>query len=175
MLKEFAPVLPKDAICRPDDIEKSVRGFLIGDLTLAQLEGMTAPDLYSIADIGYDYFEEGRYAIAGRIFRGLVKYNPFDPYFQAMTGASFQRQGQPEQAVPHYMSVIELDPYNLHGWTNLGESHIQVGIRYRKNGDQKAAAQSFEDGKRALRRAIGLDTAGTHPAALRARAILALY
>lgn len=79
---------------RQTEIEAAVVGFLTGDLTLAQIEGPTAEDLYQVADLGYDLAAEGKLEDARGIPEGLYCYNPFDAYFHAALGSMEMARGQ---------------------------------------------------------------------------------
>ena len=46
-------VLSDEDTCNEADIEEAVGAFMLGDITLAQLEGISADEIYAIADLGY--------------------------------------------------------------------------------------------------------------------------
>jgi tetratricopeptide (TPR) repeat protein len=170
--EEEAAVFAEGSTCSTADIVKSVQGFLIGDITLAQLEGFSAEDMYGIADMGYAYLEEGKLTEAERIFAGLNVYNPFDPYFHAVLGSIYQRQGKLEDALRHYESAVQLYPEDINSWTNAGEVMLELSTNLMKNGKKKESVAIFEEAINALRKAIELDKTGQHASALRARALV---
>lgn len=163
----------EEEACSVEDLEESIKGFLEGDLTLAQLEGLTAEDLYAIADIGYDLMEEGKLEDAQKIFEGLYVYNPFDAYFHAALGSVYHRQGQLEEALNHYESAVQLYPEDIHSWTNAAEVMIERSIQLSKDGNSEAAGEMFTEAVGALQHAIELDPKGDNAAGLRARALVA--
>lgn len=158
--------------CTEKDIYEAVQGFLTGDLTLAQLEGMSAEDLYQVADLGYDLMMEGRLDEARKIFEGLYCYNPFDSYFHMALGSIFQRFGMLEESFNHYESAVQLYEEDVVGWTNLGEVALELATSL-VSSDPAAAGCRFAQAVEALGRAIALDAEGKHPSGLRARALIA--
>ncbi len=160
--------------CDQDDILESVKAFLLGDLTLAQLEGVTADQLYSMADIGYDYLMEGRTEVARRIFEGLNGYNPMDPYFHSVLGSIYQRTGDHDRAILHYESAVQLYPHEIIWWTNLGETLLVKGNLLRHAGKSDEASALLARAREALQKAMRLDPAGRNPSALRARVLRAM-
>lgn len=157
--------------CSVEDIEDSIKGFLTGDLTLAQLEGLTAEDLYAMADVGYDLLEEGRVDDARKVFEGLNVYNPFDPYFHSVLGSIYQKLAMPDEALRHYESAVELFPEDIHSWTNAGELMLELSAKYADE-NEDVSQKLFHEALCALERAVELDPACENAAALRARALI---
>ncbi len=168
------PLVTEQETCTPADIVKAVRGFLLGDITLAQLEGVAASELYSIADLGYDFLEEGRPDVARRLFEGLCAYNPTDPYFQALLGSACQRLGDYRNAIRHYQSAVQLYPDEIHTWTNLGETLLLEARRLRNKNENDSAAAHFKRAHAAFQKALLLDPPGKSSSSLRARVLRAL-
>jgi Flp pilus assembly protein TadD len=131
--------------------------FLMGEITWAQLQGLTVDEAYSIAEFGYSLFQEGRYHDARAIFEGLVVANPYDAYFRCMLGAVYQQLDRVEEAMDEYSTAIELDGEQLHAYVNRGELRM-------KRGDFSAAMDD-------LKRAVELDPDGRDEAGVRARAL----
>jgi type III secretion system low calcium response chaperone LcrH/SycD len=152
-------VLPSQ---RVEDIEElytpeKIDKFIMGDITWAQLQGMTMEEAYGIAEYGYGLYQEGKYHDARTVFEGLVLCNPYDAYFHNMLGAVCQQLDLEEEAHQAYSTAIDLDEENLHALVNRGELQL-------KNGEFDKALDDLE-------RAIALDPDGNDPAALRARAL----
>lgn len=168
------PLVTEQDVCAPSDIVQAVRGFLLGDITLAQLEGVTASELYSIADLGYDFLEEGRPDVARRLFAGLCAYNPLDPYFHSLLGSACQRLGDYRDAIRHYQSAVQLFPGEIHTWTNLGEVLLLESRRLREAGENGSASTHFERANNAFQKALFLDPPGKSRSSLRARVLRAL-
>jgi len=158
--------------CSPDEIEEAVQGFLLGDLTLAQVEGYEADDLYAIADMGYDMYEEGRYDDALKIFQGLNALNHLDPYFHNMLGALYEMKGNLDKAISHLYASVTLYPDDVHSWASVGELMLERSARYQVEGNAEEAAEVFNGAVEALGKAIELDPKGENPASLRARTLV---
>jgi tetratricopeptide (TPR) repeat protein len=140
----------------PDRVEK----FIMGDLTLGQLYGITIEEAYSIAEIGYTMMEQGRLKDAQTVFQGLVISNPYDGYFHAVLGSIYQKLGMADGAIEEYTLAIGLDPANVEAYVNRGELLISKGNFVQAAGDFK--------------RAIDLDPSGENPVANRARALASI-
>lgn len=168
-------VLNENDTCSVEDIEEALKGFILGDLTLAQLEGISAEDIYAVADMGYDLFEEGKIEDARKIFEGLYTYNPMDPYFHSVLGSIYQRQSQFAEAARHYVSAVQLYPEDVTTWTNLGETQLQWAAELQQNGDAERAAEAFTGAVEALTQAVErTDAAEPNDSALRARALISV-
>lgn len=139
--------------CSPDRFEK----FIMGELTLGQLYGITIEEAYSVASLGYTLYEQGRYKDAQTLFQGLVVNDPYDGYFHTMLGAVYQKQNLVDSAIEEYSLAIGLDPTNVEGYVNRGELLMQKG--------------SFEQAADDFKRAIDLDPDGKNTSSNRARAL----
>ncbi len=107
-----------------DRLEK----FIMGEITWAQLQGLTLDDAYRIAEYGYALFQEARYHDAKVIFEGLVVANPYDAYFHSMAGSVYQQLDMRLEAIDSYTIAIEMDPEYLPALVNRGEMYLQDGI-----------------------------------------------
>ena len=74
----------------PDRVER----FIMGDLTLGQLYGITIEEAYSVAELGYTFMEQGRLNEAQTVFQGLVIGNPYDAYFHTVSGIDIPETGK---------------------------------------------------------------------------------
>jgi Tfp pilus assembly protein PilF len=137
----------------PDRVEK----FVMGELTLGQLYGITIEEAYSIAELGYTFMEQGRLNEAQTVFQGLVISNPYDAYFHTVLGSIYQKQENIDGALEEYSIAIGLDPANMEAFVNRGELLI-------RKGNFEMAAMDFKN-------AIHLDPDGQSPSANRARAL----
>jgi len=161
-----------EEVCDEADLLAAVEGFINGDLTLAQLEGKTNQDLYAIADLGYDLLQEGKYADAEVIFKGLLAYNPRDSYFHALLGSTCQRSGRLADALVSYRQATTLDPTDINSWTNMGEVLLESSAAAIRADDNKGGAEMFTQAVEALGKAISLDKNGRSLAAVRAKALV---
>lgn len=137
----------------PDRVEK----FIMGELTLGQLYGITIEEAYSVAELGYTFMEQGRLKDAQTVFQGLVISNPYDAYFHTVLGSIYQKQENIDGAVEEYSIAIGLDPANMEAYVNRGE------VLIRKGNFQQAAAD--------FKNALEMDPDGHSPSVNRARAL----
>lgn len=137
----------------PDRVEK----FIMGEVTLGQLYGITIEEAYSVAELGYTFMEQGRLREAQTVFQGLVIGNPYDAYFHTVLGSIYQKQENIDGAIEEYSIAVGLDPANMEAFVNRGELLI------RKGNFQQAAAD--------FKNALELDPEGTSPSVNRARAL----
>lgn len=153
--------LPQQVPINDDDLFdlNRLEKFIMGEITWAQLQGMTIDEAYNIAEYGYSLFQEGRYHDSRVVFEGLVVCNPYDAYFHTMLGAVYQQLDMKEEAGEEYTTAIELDEEHLHAYVNRGELLLQSGEFKRALAD--------------LKRAIELDPEGKNEAGTRARALTA--
>lgn len=137
--------------------EENLKKFLLGEITWAQLQGITMEQAYAFAEMAYTLFEQGKYDEAQAIFEGLVISNPYDAYFHSMLGAIYARKDMQEEAAEEYSISIELDPDNIIPYVSRAEILLQHGEFQLAMGD--------------LKKAIDLDPKGEDPSGLRARAL----
>ena len=147
-------VLNENDTCTEAEIEEAVGAFMLGDITLAQLEGISAEEMYAIADVGYDLLEEGKIDDAQKIFEGLNAYNPMDSYFHNALGSIYQRQERLNDAILHFASAVELYAEDISAWTNLGECLLNRATELQQEGETERAADAFESAVAALSKAI---------------------
>lgn len=133
--------------------------FVVGEITWAELTGLTMQEAYSFAEIAYNLFEQGKYDQAQTIVEGLVISNPYDGYFHGLLGAIYGRKGMHEEAGEEYTIAIDLDPTNISAFVNRAEIALQHG--------------EIEKALKDLKKAIELDPKGEKPFGVRARALAA--
>ncbi len=133
--------------------------FVVGEITWAELTGLTMQEAYSFAEIAYNLFEQGKYDQAQTIVEGLVISNPYDGYFHGLLGAIYGRKGMHEEAQEEYTIAIDLDPTNISAFVNRAEIFLQHG--------------EIEKALKDLKKAIELDPKGEKPFGVRARALAA--
>jgi tetratricopeptide (TPR) repeat protein len=138
---------------------ESFKKFVLGEITWAELTGLTMQEAYAFAEIAYNLFEQGKYDQAQTIVEGLVISNPYDGYFHGLLGAIYGRKGMHEEAAEEYSIAIELDPTNLSAFVNRAEILLQHG--------------EIELALKDLKSAIDLDPKGEKPFGVRARALAA--
>ena len=135
-----------------------LRAFLAGRITLGDLEGIDKAAQYQLAEMGYQFINEGRFDKAKTVFEGLLTLDPFDAYFHLVMGTVFHRDNDLDAAISHYSRSLEINPYSVHALANRGEARMAAGD----------AANGLED----LFKSIDLDPEGKDAASQRARVLL---
>jgi tetratricopeptide (TPR) repeat protein len=139
--------------------ENMVR-FGKGEITWGELQGISLQEAYSIADIGYTLFQQGRLNEAQVLYEALVMANPADAYFHGMLGAIYAKKNLKDQALEEYNVAISQDPKAVSALVNRAELLLEKGN----------VEQALAD----LKSAIELDPKSENPSTTRARAIAAL-
>ncbi len=136
---------------------ENLQKFVAGDITWAKLQGLSMQQVYSIADFGYNLFEQGKYEDARKIFQGLVMMNPFDGYFHCVLGSIYARENKDEEAILEYTFAVNSEPPMVEAFVNRAEVLL-------RNGQLEYAMAD-------LKKATELDPDNENPATLRARAL----
>lgn len=133
-----------------------LKAYARGEMTWAEVEGMTFEEAKAIAQIGCDLAAAGRLEEARIIFEGLVEMNPKDSAARAALGTVYQKLGRPDEAMVEYSASLAQDPRNPVALANRGELRLKTGDR---NGftDLALAIEADPHGETAAgRRAKGL-------------------
>lgn len=136
---------------------EKLKAFARGELTWAEVEGMTYAEAQAIAQVGCDLAASGRLEEACVLFEGLVEGNPLDTAARAALGTVYQKLGRTHDALAAYNAVLERDPKNPVALGNRGELHLKQGNR-----------QGFND----LALAVEADPEGLTAAGRRAKALV---
>ena len=136
-----------------------VQQFLAGQITLGDLEGISKPDQYKMAESGFRFLSEGKREKAKKVFEGLLALDPFDAYFHMALGSIAQQDGKLDDAEKSYSRALEINPFSAPALANRGEARLLLG----------RLADAMED----LAKAIQLDPEGKDPAVQRARGLAA--
>ena len=141
----------------PTFTDQNLTKFVLGEITWAELTGLTMQDAYAFAEIAYNLFEQGKYDQAQTVVEGLVISNPYDGYFHSLLGSVYGRKGMHEEAQEEYSIALELNPKDLASYVNRAEILLQHG----------EIESALED----LKKAVELDPKGEEPFGIRARAL----
>jgi tetratricopeptide (TPR) repeat protein len=133
--------------------------FVMGKVTLGELEGIDKQAQHRLARVGFDLLSEGKLDQATTIFEGLLTLDPYDAYFAMALGAIAQRQNALEKADHHYSRAISLNPALAPALANRGEVRLSMG--------------RFEEAVADLSASLKEDPKAKDPSTQRARAILA--
>lgn len=130
------------------------------DLKLTQRLGMNSRQEAALLQIGFRFYQQGRFADAKSIFEGLALLDERNAYVHGILGSLYQREGKDEAAISSYTSAIFLFDQDL-------DSHVNRGELFLKLGKFQEAAEDFAT-------AIRLDPAGKNRAANRSRLLVAI-
>ncbi|MFL5318488.1 MAG: tetratricopeptide repeat protein [Myxococcaceae bacterium] len=133
-----------------------LKAYARGEMTWAEVEGITFEEAKAIAQVGCDLAGAGRLEEARIIFEGLVEMNPKDSAARAALGTVYQKLGRSDEAMVEYSASLAQDPRNPVALANRGELRLKAGDR---NGftDLAMAIDSDPHGETAAgRRAKGL-------------------
>src|SRR5687768_7394816 len=95
-----------------DTMQQKLKSFARGEMTWAEVEGMTWEEANAIAQVGCELADAGRLQEARVIFEGLVAGNPKDSGTRAALGTVYQKLGRIEDALAEYTGAIEADSTN---------------------------------------------------------------
>lgn len=110
-----------------DVFVRNLRKFARGEMTWAEVEGMTFEEARSIANVGCELAAAGRLEESRVIFEGLVAGNPKDSGAQAALGTVYQKLGRTQDAMTAYDDAVQADPKNPVALSNRGELRLRGG------------------------------------------------
>jgi len=139
--------------------EERVTKWAKGEMTLAELDGVSGPEMMEMAITGFSMYEQGRYREAKVIFDGLAALDPTESYYRTALGAVFLAQEQLDQALAQFDKALELNAKDVAALVNRGEVRLRKGQLF-------DAAEDFKH-------AVDLDPENKDPLSLRARALAA--
>lgn len=135
-----------------------VRQFIIGEITLGELEGIDKAAQYKMAETGFQLLQQGKLDDARKVFEGLLSLDPRDAYFHMVLGSIAQRRNQFEDAEKHYSRSLRINPYSPSALANRGEVRVELG----------RLLEGLDDLKQSVREDPGAREAATQ----RARALI---
>lgn len=138
------------------EIKSRIKAYATGEMTWAEVEGMTFEEAKAIAQVGCDLASAGRLEDARIIFEGLVEMNPKDSAARSALGTVYQKLGRTDEAMVEYTAALAQDGRNPVALANRGELRLKRGDR---NGftDLALAVEADPHGETAAgRRAKGL-------------------
>lgn len=106
--------------------QDNLKAFARGEMTWAQVEGITAQEAREIAQVGCDLSAAGRLDEARVIFEGLVEINPLDAAARAALGTVYQRMSLIKEALETYGDALKVDPKNVVALGNRGELRLRA-------------------------------------------------
>ncbi len=146
----------KTTMTAEDVFAQNLRKFTRGEMTWAEVEGMSFEEARAIANLGCELAGAGRLEEARVIFEGLVAGNPHDTGAQAALGTVYQKLGRPQDAMTAYNDALAADPKNPVALGNRGELRLKGGDKA-GFADLMLAVEADPHGETAAgRRAAGL-------------------
>jgi len=145
----------------PVDKEK-LEKFKRGELKLGEVFDFekNKDQLAALIMTGHTLFKEGRLEEAKQVFRGLAILDGQNPYVHGILGAIHQKQEKYDSALSEYSMALGLYPQDTYSRVNRGEIYLRLG--------------NFRDAAADFKVAIDSDPEKKHPAANRARLMVAL-
>lgn len=119
---------------------------------------VTFAEFCGIGRIGTMFFQLGNKNKARKIFEGLVEMNPESADAHSALGGVLVSMNGQQQAVPHLLKAIEINPQLIAPYVNLAEIYLS----------QAKFTEAIEN----LKKAISLDTDHKSFAANRARMLI---
>jgi len=116
-----------------------------GNLTFQDFFGLDSDVMLAWANQGYFFYNQGKYAEAEVIFKGLVTLNGGVSYYHTALGSIYEAEEKYDEALEQFEKALEIDTEDICAIVNRGE------ILLRK-GKVVEAAEEFK-------RAIDLDNA----------------
>jgi tetratricopeptide (TPR) repeat protein len=152
-------IATEQAAIKEDDFPKDLPAMLIrGEVTLAGVFGLDRDSLYEIAQLGYGLLNSGNLREAKQLYAGLVAADPYDSVFHCHLAAVHHRLGELDEALQQYTEALNFNFANVDAM--VGRSEIQL------------SRGELATGISGLKQAIEIDSDGTRPSTLRARALL---
>ncbi|MFN7130688.1 MAG: tetratricopeptide repeat protein [Myxococcales bacterium] len=139
----------------PDASERLMR-FARGELTWAEVEGITFQQAMQMARTGCELAARGRLDEARIIFEGLVAMNPKDTSSHAALGNVYQKLGRIDDALASYDRAIALFDRNVVALASRGEIRLRRGDRAGYTDLLRAAELDPKGSTAAGRRALAL-------------------
>ena len=145
---------PEKSAYHPSHLDK----FIMGQMTLGDLEGVTKQQQYEIAQVGHGYLSSGKLEEARKIFEGLLALDPYDAYFHTCIGSIAQQEEKYEEAEAAYTKALSINPYSATAYANRGEIRVMTG--------------NLAEGALDLVRAVKEDPEGKEDSVIRAKATI---
>lgn len=113
----------------PADREQQIQlmeKFIGGEVTWAEIRGISKKLLKFLAKIGYQSFKSGDFKKAEILFKGLTVIDHTNWYYRSALGAVYQKQSLLEQAIEEYTLALELNPQEITSLVNRGQCYLRL-------------------------------------------------
>lgn len=98
-----------------------------GKITLRQYHALSSDDMERFLDIGFRFYEQGKYNEARSIFSGLIALDPWIGYSYVALGVVFLAEENMEKAREHFDLAISVNPKEMTAYLNRGELSLREG------------------------------------------------
>ena len=127
--------------------EDRVKKWAKGEMTLAELDGISGPEMLEMAVTGFAMYEQGRYREAKVIFDGLAALDPKESYYRTALGAVYLAQDKLDEAHGEFDAAIKLNKEDIAAFVNRGEVRLRKGLILEAATDFKAAVDLDPENK----------------------------
>ena len=115
-----------------------------GRTTLKDVRGYSDEELYSIARVGYFFFNQGKLEQARTVFQGLYAVNPLDGYFARALGVVEMASGNPAGALAAYDVALKVSPEDGEAYVGRAEVKLAQGDRAGATEDLRRAGRVID-------------------------------
>ncbi len=148
----------KEKIARGESLTKDeLEKVLVNGGRLKDVFKLSDTDLMTLAIVGYELFNQGKFDDARIVFQGLNALGHEDSFVQTALGTLAARDGELDRAIDYFNKALLRDPEDLTALTNRAEVYLK------KNCFDQAATD--------LKMAIDLDPNEESPMSSRARVL----
>jgi len=123
--------------------------LVAGEVTIAEMVGLSNDDLYEFAKQGHSLLKTGRLAEAERIFRGLVVASPYDSVFHTHLGAVLQAKDEVEEALEQFDLALQFNQKNVEALVGRGELRLKLKRTQEAIADLREAVAADPEAKKA--------------------------
>jgi len=110
-------------------IAENVMKFLNGEITWAQVEGITEDQATRFMEVGTTYLATQRFDEAEKVFKCLADINPKDADAHALLASTYQAQERPAEAIAAFGEALKMNPKHLVALAARGELRMKEGDR----------------------------------------------
>ena len=132
----------KQEIQFTQSFKSRVNQWAKGELTWAQVEGLSAEKAKEFQKTACDLVRRGQLKKAKVIFEGLVALNPKDHVSRAALGTVLQKMDRMDEAMAAYEEAISTSDTDVVALANRGELRIKKGDVAGGLGDLKRAVEA---------------------------------
>ena len=98
-----------------------------GKLTFQDFFGLSDDVLLAWANQGYFFYNQGKYAEAEVIFKGLVTLNGGVSYYHTALGSIYEAEEKYDEALEQFDKALEIDGNDICAIVNRGEIKLRQG------------------------------------------------